>query len=802
MRKGSLLHRLEIAQVVKAALVLPIIVAVICSTVLAVSAVRDLFEVRRIAVQMTVAVAISDLIHEQQKERGATAVYLNSGRTAFKQELADQRLLTDQRLANLNTVVDDAGLRDGDDAGLITLLDSLVAHAETRSGVDAGTVPVGEAVRYYTASNNLMLDHIGAVVRTTSNALLSQQMTSFFVLLLAKEEAGLERAIAAGGFAAGAFPVKTLLRLQSRVTEQEFALHQFHRLASAEHEALIDALQKSPEAEAVRRLRAIAFEYPQTMSTQGVTGPDFFRAKTREIELMKGVETSMAGDIAATAEALRLRSLIAVCALIGMILLAGAMVIRFAWIVTRMIHRSITKLVVEADRMGNGDMAEPVTVTGSPDIRKIAEALESLRCSILDAKQREEDAALREAKAREERLAAERAANEAERDRAEKARLAAEEITARDQKLAVQIKAVVSACAAGDFKQRIEASEKEGILAEVCDGVNQIGATTDEGLAAVLEALDAMANGDLTHHMDGQYAGIFDEIARRANNTSTTLNAALGDISVSSISVDTSAREISCAADDLARRTEQNAATLEQTTAALCELKDTVGSVASAASAAKTSAAEISVKANAGQDLVSKACRAMDEIQEATDAIAKILEVIDGIAFQTNLLALNAGVEAARAGESGRGFAVVAAEVRALAQRSSEAARDIAGLIETSGKVVASGVTLVRDSGTALEQIVQSVDEIETRTKSIATAASSAATGVSEITSATGNLDSATQQNAAMFEQTNAAVQSLQAEAAVLAKLVSTFQITNSGQIGPEEIEEFQDDGSTLSSVA
>jgi methyl-accepting chemotaxis protein len=224
--------------------------------------------------------------------------------------------------------------------------------------------------------------------------------------------------------------------------------------------------------------------------------------------------------------------------------------------------------------------------------------------------------------------------------------------------------------------------------------------------------------------------------------------------------------------------------------------------VADAASVAKASAAEISVKANAGQDLVARACGAMDEIQEATEAIAKILEVIDGIAFQTNLLALNAGVEAARAGDSGRGFAVVAAEVRALAQRSSDAARDIAGLIETSDKVVASGVTLVRESGSALEQIVHSVDEIETKTKSIATAASSAAIGVSEITTATGNLDSATQQNAAMFEQTNAAVQSLQAEATVLANLASTFQVTNRGQAVCGDGDEVQDEGPLTSNVA
>ena len=488
--------------------------------------------------------------------------------------------------------------------------------------------------------------------------------------------------------------------------------------------------------------------------------------------------------------------------LVGVIALAGGLVIGFAWTVARTIRRHIHRLVAEADRMGAGDMSDPVQVDGPPDIRRIAQALESLRGSILDARTRELDAARRENEAREHRLAAERSANEAERDRAEKARLAAEEITERDRKLAVQIEEVVSACAAGDFTRRIDGAERQGVLAEVCDGVNRIGEAADEGLGAVLQALDALAGGDLTYRMTGRYSGIFDEIARRANNTAGKLSAVLGDIATASTSVDTSAREISGAADDLARRTERNAATLEETTASLVELKDTVGSVSDAASAAMASASRISAKANAGQELVKKASGAMDEIQDATNAIAKILEVIDGIAFQTNLLALNAGVEAARAGESGRGFAVVAAEVRALALRSSEAARDIAGLIETSDKVVASGVTLVRDSGAALEQIVQSVDEIEARTKGIATAASLAATGVTEITSATGDLDRSTQQNAAMFEETNAAVQSLQAEAAVLAKLVSTFRISDAAARAEFSLAGFPGAEQEMSSVA
>jgi len=411
--------------------------------------------------------------------------------------------------------------------------------------------------------------------------------------------------------------------------------------------------------------------------------------------------------------------------------------------------------------------------------------------TLAEEKQRAEAQAAEIARQSETLEAATRA--ETDRQAAEAERLAeearrAEEQQARDLAAAEEIAAVVEACANGDFSRRLRTDDKEGVFAELCDGMNRIGMAADEGLGAVRVALGHLAEGDLTHRMPETLRGTFAEIAETMNATADSLTRVLTDISVSTASVDSSTREISGATDDLARRSERNAAMLEQTASALEQMSASVKSAAGSADVAQAAVEGISGKASAGYDVVSRAVEAMDAIQSSSQAIGKILQVIDDIAFQTNLLALNAGVEAARAGEAGRGFAVVASEVRALAGRSSEAAREIAGLIETSGSNVQNGVALVHDSGRALQEIVEGVGDVATKIHEIVTAAKETATGIGEISNATNELDRTTQQNAAVFEETNAAVRTLQAEAGALSGSVAAFRLDpGTGAVTPAE---------------
>ena len=293
-----------------------------------------------------------------------------------------------------------------------------------------------------------------------------------------------------------------------------------------------------------------------------------------------------------------------------------------------------------------------------------------------------------------------------------------------------------------------------------------------ETLGASLAKLSA---GDLTARvtddMTGAHARVKDDYNGAVESLRQTLDQVLGAVS----GLRGGAEEISSAADDLSRRTEQQAASLEQTAAALDQITATVSRSAEGARQASGAAAGARAEADRSGEVVRQAVTAMDGIRRSSGQIGEIIGVIDEIAFQTNLLALNAGVEAARAGEAGRGFAVVASEVRALAQRSAEAAKEIKGLIATSTNDVAQGVKLVDETGAALAAIVHKVAEMDGLVSEIAASAQEQAVGLAQVNTAVNQMDQVTQQNAAMVEQTTAAAASLKTEADQLSALVGRF---------------------------
>lgn len=292
-------------------------------------------------------------------------------------------------------------------------------------------------------------------------------------------------------------------------------------------------------------------------------------------------------------------------------------------------------------------------------------------------------------------------------------------------------------------------------------------------------ALQNLSEGDLTTDIEEVFPEEYEALRRNFNGATASLKTAIGAVMQNAESIRHETSEITSAADDLSRRTEKQAATLEETAAALDKLTSSVMSAAESADAASKMSADAQQNAEQGGDVAREAVRAMDEIKTSSQEISKITSVIDDIAFQTNLLALNAGVEAARAGDAGRGFAVVATEVRALAQRSSEAAREINALISASGDQVRQGVDLVDRTGNALAAIVNSVSDISERVSAIAASAREQSNGLSEVNTAVNELDHVTQQNAAMFEETTAASHALTAEADGLAAAVSAFRMGN-----------------------
>jgi len=295
-------------------------------------------------------------------------------------------------------------------------------------------------------------------------------------------------------------------------------------------------------------------------------------------------------------------------------------------------------------------------------------------------------------------------------------------------------------------------------------------------ISSLAAGLSALADGDLTFRITASFAPKTQKLKDDFNRTAEQLQETMATITGAIEGMRSGTGEISQAADDLSRRTEQQAASLEQTAAALDEITATVKTTADGAHRASEVTGLARVGAEKSGAVVREAVSAMAQIEKSSQQIGQIIGVIDEIAFQTNLLALNAGVEAARAGEAGKGFAVVASEVRALAQRSAEAAKEIKELISTSTQQVEQGVDLVGQTGSALEKIVAQVAEITGLVTEIAASAREQSTGLGEVNSAVNQMDQVTQQNAAMVEQSTAASHHLAQDADSLSKLVSRFK--------------------------
>lgn len=320
-------------------------------------------------------------------------------------------------------------------------------------------------------------------------------------------------------------------------------------------------------------------------------------------------------------------------------------------------------------------------------------------------------------------------------------------------------------------QERIEVQKRADLEAQ-----NKLEEAT-QGLAAALKQLAA---GDLSFTIENAFSPEFEPLRTDLNDTVRQLRETMTHISEGSQSIDASASEMRVAADDLANRTSRQAASLEETSATLDEITSTVMQTAEQAEQASNIAVEAKKSSDSSSVVVSDAINAMESIEKVSDEITNIVTVIDEIAFQTNLLALNAGVEAARAGEAGKGFAVVAEEVRALAQRSAEAAKEIQELIGRSTKEIGNGVTLVRNTGEALAEIAKHVTNISERSQSIASAAKEQQLGVQEVSTAISTMDQMTQQNAAMVEESNAVTQKLAEETNILGQRVSQFKIGRS----------------------
>jgi len=349
------------------------------------------------------------------------------------------------------------------------------------------------------------------------------------------------------------------------------------------------------------------------------------------------------------------------------------------------------------------------------------------------------------------------------------------------QNLSVSFGEVVNAAVAGDFSKRVSTGFADDELNQLANSINMLVTTVDRGIGETAEVLASLAKSDLTARMRGEYQGALAKLKLDTNSVAENFSGVIRQLRDISIPLLSAAGEIQDSSGNLARRTELQATSVNETAASVEEITATVKASTERAEHAGQLVAETKKNAEHSGEIVGTAVEAMGRIEKSAVEIANIIGVIDEIAFQTNLLALNAGVEAARAGDAGTGFAVVAQEVRDLAQRSSTAAKEIKALITASNKEVKTGASLVNETGAALEVIVREVNQINENVSAIVGAAREQSVGLQEINQSINSIDRGTQQNAVMAQETTAASHTLATETRKINEMLEAFKIDQHG---------------------
>jgi methyl-accepting chemotaxis protein len=764
----------------------------------------------QIAAIARTAPEISSLVHELQKERSATAGFVDSKGATFADTLRNQRPATDKALAAWRRqmdALDAAALSAEFKSGLAHARTTLDRLQSTRGAADRFAATAKETSAYYTGVIGPLVSIFDSIGGMSENEQIMRAATALSAVARCKEFAGQERATGVTGFTKGEFApdaYRNLLRLGAL---QDAEMASFDKNATVDQIEFAKAALQNADLDALGRIRTAAAEAPFNRDVGGVTGTQWFAAATKYIDALRPIEARLAGDLVATVHGVADQARFSFWAILALFAAMLAMAASLSIFIALSITRPVSQLVETMGILAGGDISVEVPgIDRGDEIGTMAKAVLVFRDAAIEKTRLEAESAERERRAaaeeaERERRAAAKEAEETERERrsaaekAERARCAIEEKSEADRRTTAEREAaaakvmkefeaavggIVQAAMAGDFSQRVPLDGKDGIIRNLASSMNTMCENVGQVFDDVVRMLAALAQGDLTARITANYQGAFASVKDNANTTAQRLTET---IKVAAKEVANAAIEISSATTDLSQRTEEQAASLEETAASMEEISATVRKNAENAQQASRSAATAREIGSRGGAVVAQAVEAMGRIDESSHRIAHIIGVIDEIARQTNLLALNAAVEAARAGDAGRGFAVVAAEVRNLSQRPSQAAKDITDLITSSNARVKDGIELVNRAGAALDEIVASIKSVFDIVADIANASAEQAAGIEQVNKVLTQMDEVTQQNSALVEENAATAKTLEQQSSQMDERVSFFH-TDVGAVG------------------
>jgi methyl-accepting chemotaxis protein len=708
-----MLSKLSIKQKLILIMLIPLTVVILLAAKLAVDSFSTSKNLHALDNVVVLSTKIGALVHETQKERGMTAGFLGSSGEKFKTELPIQRENVDVKLNELESFLNTFNKNDYSSEFLENLnsgLKKVENLSDTRNGVDSLTLNAALAIGYYTDLNKLLLNVIGTITKLSNSATVSQQLVSYMNFLLSKERAGIERAVGTNTFAKDSFGAGMKAKFYTLIAEQNAYMDSFLKVSDLKTVEFYETNLKADSIAEVERIRNIAL-YGGIETNFGIDANHWFKEITEKINLLKKVEDYISQSLLITIENETNSA--------NQNMIVFGLLSAFGIALTMILARTIAfTILIDVDSVKRGvenffafinfekDDIELIDVKSNDELGMMSKIINK---NIEDTK-----------------------AN-----------------IQKDRALIADTIRVTNAINKGYLNTKIELGSNNPSLNELKDIINEMLETLNSNISNILKVLTSYSKLDFRPKLtQNNLEGIIKELENDVNILGDVITQTLLENKRIGITLNNNANILTKNMQGIANAANSQAASLEETAASLEEITSNITNNTQTTTQMASYGNKVKTSISLGQDLANKTVVSMEEINSQTSAINEAITIIDQIAFQTNILSLNAAVEAATAGEAGRGFAVVAGEVRTLASRSAEAAKQIKNLVENAQRKTQEGKDIASDMIKGYTQLNENITITLDLIQNVTTASKEQATGMIQINDAVNNLDQITQLNA------------------------------------------------------